>query len=94
MGLSQASLAGLVDSSNQQISRLERGERQFTERWRERLAPHLHIQPDDLKPGTPLISFIKREAIALIVGMNDDQVQRWMPFASEAEKLVKSSESS
>ncbi len=47
-GLSQQELADRVGTSNQQISLLERGERQLTANWMERLAKGLDVNPADL----------------------------------------------
>ena len=49
-GLSQAALAGLCDTSNQQISRLESGKRELTLAWMARLASALQCSPVDLLP--------------------------------------------
>lgn len=40
-GLSQTTLAGLANTSGQQIGRLERADRKLTAEWAARLAPHL-----------------------------------------------------
>lgn len=47
-GLSLQELADRVGTSNQQISLLERGERQLTANWMERLARGLDFNPADL----------------------------------------------
>ena len=41
-------LAELVGSTNQHLSRLERGERQLNTKWMNRLAPALRCKPSDL----------------------------------------------
>lgn len=48
LGLSQAALAELAGTSQPQIRRLENGERKLTKEWAERLAPHLHVSPQEL----------------------------------------------
>ena len=50
-GLSQEALAQMVGTSNQQIGRLERGERELTLRWMERIATSLQCKPADLLPS-------------------------------------------
>ncbi len=52
-GLSQTALAKLVGTSQQQIQRLESGERSFHQEWMERIATALKIGPCDLLPYTP-----------------------------------------
>lgn len=47
-GLSQAALADRAGTSQPQIRRLEAGQRALTKQWAERLAPHLHVSPQDL----------------------------------------------
>ncbi len=78
--LSQPQLAALASTSNQQISRLESGQRKLAEKWREILAPILGIQPEDLAPGAPFRSSEKRAAIKVIDEMTDEQVQVLLPF--------------
>ena len=50
LGMSQGALANLVGTTNTQISRLENGERQLTQKWMQRLAPALRCAPADLMP--------------------------------------------
>jgi len=47
-GLSQVQLAKLVDTTGQQIGRLEKGGRKLTRQWADRLAPHLKCEAVDL----------------------------------------------
>ena len=47
-GLTQADLAGLANTSQPQIRRLETGERTITADWAKRLAPHLNVDAADL----------------------------------------------
>lgn len=47
-GLSQAALAAKAGTTQPQIRRLESGQRTLTKSWAERLAPHLHVSPQDL----------------------------------------------
>lgn len=79
-GLSQPQLAALASTSNQQISRLESGQRRLTEKWRAILAPILGVQPEDLAPDAPYRSAAKRAAIRVIDEMSDEQVQVLLPF--------------
>ena len=46
-------MAELVNATPQQISHLERGERQLTLNWMSRLAAALRCRPADLLPQTP-----------------------------------------
>jgi len=46
--LSQAALAEKAGTSQPQIRRLESSQRKLTKEWAERLAPHLHVRPQDL----------------------------------------------
>ena len=50
-GLSQAALAALCGTSNQQISRLEAGKRELTLSWMARLARALQCSPVELLPA-------------------------------------------
>ena len=50
-GLSQPALAKLARTSQQQIDRLEKGQRHLTLRWARRLAPILGVEPHELGPG-------------------------------------------
>ncbi|MEM9105161.1 MAG: helix-turn-helix transcriptional regulator [Pseudomonadota bacterium] len=50
-GMTQASLAALVQTSQPQIRRLEAGERQLSKEWAERLAPHLGVSAAELMFG-------------------------------------------
>ncbi|MAU41007.1 MAG: hypothetical protein CMF31_05225 [Kordiimonas sp.] len=47
-GFSQAELGEKAGTTKLQIWRLEHGERQLTQRWMERLAPHLDCRPEEL----------------------------------------------
>ncbi|HUC61082.1 MAG TPA: helix-turn-helix domain-containing protein [Alphaproteobacteria bacterium] len=49
-GLSQPALAKLVRTSQQQIDRLEKGQRALTLKWARRLAPALGVQAHELGP--------------------------------------------
>lgn len=49
-GLSQPALAKLAHTSQQQIDRLEKGQRALTLKWARRLAPLLGVQPHELEP--------------------------------------------
>lgn len=49
-GLSQSAVARLVHTTPAQIGRLEKGERQLTQKWLERLGRALQCQPADLLP--------------------------------------------
>jgi transcriptional regulator with XRE-family HTH domain len=49
-GLSQPALATMARTSQQQIDRLEKGQRQLTLRWARRLAPILGVETYDLEP--------------------------------------------
>lgn len=51
-GFTLEKLAEMVGTTNQQISRLERGERKLTTEWLERIAPHLRCKPSDLLRDT------------------------------------------
>lgn len=51
IGLSQAKLAALAETSQPQIRRLENGERELTKAWAERLAPHLGVTATELLFG-------------------------------------------
>lgn len=48
IGLTQAELAHLAETSQPQIRRLEAGQRPLTKEWAMRLAPHLHVDPKAL----------------------------------------------
>jgi transcriptional regulator with XRE-family HTH domain len=47
-GLTLEQLAALANTSHQQIGKLEKGEREMTRTWAERIAPHLDASPVDL----------------------------------------------
>lgn len=53
MNLSAEQLAERVGTSQQQISRLEKGERRLTEEWMRRIAQALHCSPTDLLDCSP-----------------------------------------
>ena len=60
-GLSQPQLAKLAETSVQNISRLERGDRQLTKPWAEKLAPHLGVGPQMVmfhEPGDDIGHFV------------------------------------
>ena len=86
---SQQDLADLASTSNQQISRLELDQRKMTEYWRQKLAPLLDIRPDDLRPGAPKKSQTKLNALNIIEGMSDRQIQRIIPLLDASAELVK-----
>ena len=46
--MSEQALADLVQTSREQIGRLERGERQLTQKWMARIAEALNVRPSDL----------------------------------------------
>lgn len=49
-GLSQPALAKLARTSQQQIDRLEKGQRALTLKWARRLAPFLGVEPHEIEP--------------------------------------------
>lgn len=51
-GLTQCRLAELVNATTQQISHLERGERQLTLHWMVRIGAALRCEPADLLPSS------------------------------------------
>ena len=53
-GLTQGRLAELVNATTQQISHLERGERQLTLHWMVRIGAALRCDPADLLPSDGL----------------------------------------
>ena len=63
--MTQQQLADMVGSVSLTISRLERGERQLSQKWMERLAPFLNCKPEDLISSgieifqAPLISWVQ-----------------------------------
>lgn len=73
-GLTQAQLADKAGTSQPQINRLEKGERELTRDWAERLAPWLGTTPFKLifpetvpadYVGAPLISWVSAGALAM-----------------------------
>jgi SOS-response transcriptional repressor LexA len=66
VGLSTQALADLVGTSRQQIEKLEKGTREFTKRWAERLAPYLNKKPVELL--FPEVEHIPSEVVALLPG--------------------------
>lgn len=48
MGLTQAQLAKLADTTKNQLVKLEGGSRRLSDHWAERLAPHLGVRPYEL----------------------------------------------
>lgn len=58
-GWSQQRLAELVGTSNQMIGYLERGERQLTQEWMQRIGPALGVAPAELLPdGQPVVPLV------------------------------------
>lgn len=62
-GLSQPALAALARTSQQQIDRLEKGQRVLTAKWTRRLAPLLGVQPHEIEPveaceRTPVLGYV------------------------------------
>jgi len=53
IGISQEKLAKLANTSQPQIQRLEKGERELTPSWADRLAPHLKTTAKELLFDTP-----------------------------------------
>ncbi len=47
-GMTRVKLASLAGTSPQQIEKLEKGQRELTRPWAERLAPHLGVSPEFL----------------------------------------------
>lgn len=54
-GLSQEGLASLMETSWQQVSRLERSERRLTDEWLERLAAALQVSKAELLVEKPIV---------------------------------------
>ncbi|MGQ9368605.1 helix-turn-helix domain-containing protein [Azospirillum sp. ST 5-10] len=65
-GWSTIRLADAAHTTNQQIGRLERGERKLTQAWMDRLSRALGCNPWDLLPYGPGISKEESEDIANI----------------------------
>lgn len=85
-GLSQQELADRVGTSNQQISLLERGERQLTANWMERLAKGLDVNPADLmgRAGDIQPARKPRSSRAGIVQIPEVDVRAGMGFGAES----------
>lgn len=63
VGLSQAKLGELVGTSQQQIGKLEKGERPITREWARKLAVHLRVTENDLEPvegggEVPIVGYV------------------------------------
>lgn len=58
--LSQAALGEMAASGRSTIVKLETGELPMSEAWAKRLAPHLHVRPDQLwaGPQIPVIGYV------------------------------------
>ena len=82
-------LAGKTGIASQILYRLLSGERPITKYMAERLAPTLHISPDDLMPNAPARSRIKRDAVRLIDGMDDNEVSQVLPVLNTVAELVR-----
>jgi phage repressor protein C with HTH and peptisase S24 domain len=90
VGLTQAQLAELADTSQPQIKRLESGERELTRTWAERLAPHLGttavrlLFPDDAvdeggQVRGRLISWVSAGALLKPdAPIQDDDAAQWV----------------
>lgn len=75
-GLSRSALATAASTSQQQIARLESGERKLTTQWAERLAPHLGVSAlhmfvsEAVRGSSPL---------SPVVGVIEEDRLHWMP---------------
>lgn len=58
--LSQERLGELADSGRSTIVKLEKGELPLSEAWAKRLAPHLHVRPEQLfePPQIPIVGYV------------------------------------
>lgn len=78
-GLSLEDLARATGTSNQQISRLEKGERRLTEDWMKRISSALNVPPTALfddAPQTAEVAQNVEEALLLIVWRLADENTR------------------
>lgn len=60
-GITQAALARLAKTTQPQINRLVKGERELTKTWADKIAPHLGVSSDELMFGdrtVPLVGFV------------------------------------
>lgn len=60
-GLTLDQLAALANTSNQQISRLERGERKLSLEWMDRIAQALGREVHDMLPKAPELAEVSDE---------------------------------
>ena len=82
-GWSQEELAGRTGTTNQQIGRLELGQRRLTAEWMYRLADALECHPTDLLDGGPARLKPRTRAIAdIFEGLNEDQQDAFFKAAS------------
>jgi len=70
--LTTVELAERVGTSNQQIGRLERGERRLTQDWMRRLADAFACDPWELLPDAPDLSGDERAALEDLKALDPD----------------------
>jgi transcriptional regulator with XRE-family HTH domain len=81
-GLTQPELAKKVGTSRSQITKLERGERQLTQHWMERIAAALECNPQDLLPGTPTLTEKEKAVLAVYNKLTPEQQRAVMQVAT------------
>ncbi len=74
-GWTQTHLAGKIGVSAAEVSRWVTGERPLPEKRRHEIAKVLDIQQEDLLPGAPMRSDVKRLYIREIDKMSDSEVR-------------------
>jgi transcriptional regulator with XRE-family HTH domain len=86
-GLTTVELAERADTSNQQIGRLERGERRLTQDWMDRLAEALDCAPWELLPAAPALSEEERQALADLQALDPDTRRSYLDHLRQLARL-------
>lgn len=88
-GLTTVELAERVGTSNQQIGRLERGERRLTQDWMSRLADALACEPWELLPEAPDLSAEELSALEDLKALDPDTRRSYLDHLRQLARVAR-----
>lgn len=88
-GLTTIELAERAHTSNQQIGRLERGERRLTQDWMQRIAEALGCESWELLPAAPALSNEEREALDDLKALDPETRRSYLSHLRQLARLAR-----
>lgn len=86
-GMTTVELADCSGTSNQQIGRLERGERRLTQDWMERLGAALGCAPWELLPAAPALTQEEQQALLDLQALDPETRRSYLEHLRQLARL-------